>query len=76
MPQVCTQYGPHVLGHFFLTCSLPGFTGRLIVRRLCNHPERSSFTFAIGVRSKAKGEALKRSLGIDDDVPLVEGRGG
>ena len=49
-----------------------GFTGRLIARYLYNHSQRASFTFALGVRSKAKGEALKKSLGIDDTVGLVQ----
>ncbi|KAI0800124.1 Saccharopine dehydrogenase-domain-containing protein [Fomes fomentarius] len=55
-----------------LVLGATGFTGRLIVRRLHNHPEHSSFTFAIGARSKAKGEALINSLGVDSTVPVVE----
>ncbi|KAI0752784.1 Saccharopine dehydrogenase-domain-containing protein [Daedaleopsis nitida] len=49
-----------------------GFTGRLVTRYLYNHPERSSFTFAIGVRSAAKGEALRTSLGLDESVKVVQ----
>ncbi len=56
----------------FVLSRLTGFTGRLIVRRLHNHPEHSSFTFAIGARSKAKGEALLNSLGVQSSVPVVE----
>lgn len=49
----------------------PGYTGCLIVKYLHNHPERSSFTFAIGVRSSQKGDALKKTLGIDVSVRVV-----
>ena len=49
-----------------------GYTGRLVLRTLNEHRQRSSFSFALGVRSKAKGEALKRALGVDDSVPLVQ----
>ena len=49
-----------------------GFTGRLIVRVLHNHRQRSAFSFAIGVRSVPKGNALKKSLGIEDNVPVVQ----
>ncbi|KAI0752778.1 Saccharopine dehydrogenase-domain-containing protein [Daedaleopsis nitida] len=55
-----------------LVLGATGFTGRLITRYLHNHPQRTSFTFALGVRSKSKGEELKRSLGIDDSVTLVQ----
>lgn len=49
-----------------------GFTGRLITQYLYNHPQQSTFTFAIGVRSKAKADTLRQSLGLDDSVPFVE----
>ncbi|OBZ69645.1 hypothetical protein A0H81_10198 [Grifola frondosa] len=49
-----------------------GFTGRLITRYLYNHPQRSSFTLAVGARSKAKLDALKASLRLDDSVLLVQ----
>ncbi|RPD57921.1 hypothetical protein L226DRAFT_538874 [Lentinus tigrinus ALCF2SS1-7] len=55
-----------------LVLGATGFTGRLITRYLYNHPQRNSFTFAIGIRSKAKGEELKKSLGIDDSVSIVQ----
>ncbi|KAI0697401.1 Saccharopine dehydrogenase-domain-containing protein [Cerioporus squamosus] len=55
-----------------LVLGATGFTGRLITRYLYNHPQRASFTFAIGIRNKAKGEELKKSLGIDDSVKLVQ----
>ena len=51
---------------------LIGFTGRLITRYLYDHPQRASFNFALGVRNKSKGEELKKSLGIDDSVALVQ----
>ncbi|KAI1786338.1 Saccharopine dehydrogenase-domain-containing protein [Ganoderma leucocontextum] len=50
-----------------LVLGATGFTGRLIVRYLAKHPQRNTFTFALGVRSKAKGEELKKSVGIADD---------
>ncbi|KAI0752779.1 hypothetical protein C8Q80DRAFT_1148186 [Daedaleopsis nitida] len=37
-----------------------------------NHPQRASFSFAIGARSRSKGEALKAELGVDESVPVVE----
>ncbi|CDO75968.1 hypothetical protein BN946_scf184888.g18 [Trametes cinnabarina] len=49
-----------------------GFTGRLITRYLHNHSQRSSFSLGLGVRSKAKGEQLKRSLGLDDSVQVIQ----
>ncbi|OSC96785.1 hypothetical protein PYCCODRAFT_1378483 [Trametes coccinea BRFM310] len=55
-----------------LVVGATGFTGRLITRYLYNHPQRSSFTLGVGVRSKAKGEELKRSLGLDDRVQLIQ----
>ncbi|KAI8978341.1 Saccharopine dehydrogenase-domain-containing protein [Trametes punicea] len=55
-----------------LVVGATGFTGRLITRYLHNHPQRASFTFAIGVRSKAKGEQLKKSLGLDENVQIVQ----
>lgn len=42
------------------------------MRTLNNHPQRASFTFAIGARSRTKGEALKVELGVDESVPIVE----
>ena len=79
-PQV-SRLRPHHLTECIPTRLIPstgeigpvaGFTGRLITRYLYSHPQRSSFSFALGVRSKAKGEALKRSLGLDDSVQLVQ----
>ncbi|KAI0697402.1 Saccharopine dehydrogenase-domain-containing protein [Cerioporus squamosus] len=55
-----------------LVLGATGFTGRLITRYLHNHPQRSSYTFALGVRSKSKGEDLKKSLGLDDTVVVVQ----
>ncbi|KAI0350608.1 hypothetical protein OH77DRAFT_1430787 [Trametes cingulata] len=55
-----------------LVLGATGYTGRLITRYLYNHPQRSSFTFALGVRSISKGESLKNSLGLDDSVQLVQ----
>ena len=52
--------------------AVAGFTGRLVTRYLHHHPQRSSITFAVGVRSKAKGESLKESLGLDGGVQLVQ----
>ena len=42
------------------------------MRYLAKHPHRNTFTFALGVRSKAKGEELKKAVGIADDgtVPI------
>ncbi|PIL33671.1 hypothetical protein GSI_04294 [Ganoderma sinense ZZ0214-1] len=56
-----------------LVLGATGFTGRLIVRYLAQHPHRNTFTFALGVRSKAKGEELKKVVGIADDgsVPVL-----
>ncbi|TBU27867.1 Saccharopine dehydrogenase-domain-containing protein [Dichomitus squalens] len=57
-----------------LVLGATGFTGRLITRYLASHPQRNSFTFAIGVRSKTKGVELLKSLGIENDgtVRVVE----
>ena len=46
-----------------------GFTGKLIARYLANHPQRasSSFTLALGGRSKDKLKEVARSLGLDTD---------
>ncbi|KAI0645103.1 Saccharopine dehydrogenase-domain-containing protein [Trametes meyenii] len=55
-----------------LVLGATGFTGRLITRYLYNHPQRASFSLAIGVRSKSKGEALQQSLGLDESVKLVQ----
>ncbi|KAI8978342.1 Saccharopine dehydrogenase-domain-containing protein [Trametes punicea] len=49
-----------------------GFTGRLVTRYLNSHPQRASYTLALGVRSKSKGEALKQNLRLADDVGLVQ----
>jgi len=51
-----------------LVLGATGFTGRLIVEYLTQHPERSKFTFAIAARSPPKLEALRKSLGVDDSV--------
>ncbi|TFK88041.1 hypothetical protein K466DRAFT_88124 [Polyporus arcularius HHB13444] len=55
-----------------LVLGATGFTGRLITRYLYNHPQRGAFTFAIGIRSRSKGEELKKSLGLDDSVKIVQ----
>ncbi|KAI0364951.1 hypothetical protein BV20DRAFT_955237 [Pilatotrama ljubarskyi] len=55
-----------------LVLGATGYTGRLITRYLSNHPQRSAFSFALGVRSRTKGESLKKSLGLDDSVQLVQ----
>ncbi|KAI9067472.1 hypothetical protein FKP32DRAFT_1588577 [Trametes sanguinea] len=55
-----------------LVVGATGFTGRLITRYLYNHPQRSSFSLGVGVRSKAKGEELERSLGLDESVQLIQ----
>lgn len=60
------------LGHSLCVCSSSaGFTGRLITLYLYNHPQRASFTFALGVRNTAKGKELLESLNIDDSIRLV-----
>ncbi|KAI0828046.1 Saccharopine dehydrogenase-domain-containing protein [Trametes gibbosa] len=55
-----------------LVLGATGFTGRLITQYLFSHPQRTSFSFAIGVRSRSKGESLRQSLGLDDSVHLVQ----
>ena len=40
------------------------------MRYLANHPHRNTFTFALGVRLKAKGEELKKAVGIADDATV------
>ncbi|KAI0629479.1 Saccharopine dehydrogenase-domain-containing protein [Trametes polyzona] len=55
-----------------LVLGATGYTGRLITQYLYSHPQRSQFTLALGVRSKAKGESLKQSLALDDSVQLVQ----
>ncbi|OSC96784.1 hypothetical protein PYCCODRAFT_1249358 [Trametes coccinea BRFM310] len=49
-----------------------GFAGRLITRYLFNHPQRGSFTLGVGVRSEAKGEALRKALGFDETVLVIQ----
>ena len=44
-----------------------GFTGKLIARYLANHPQRASFTLALGGRSKDKLKEVARSFGMDAD---------
>ncbi|CDO75969.1 hypothetical protein BN946_scf184888.g19 [Trametes cinnabarina] len=54
-----------------LVVGATGFTGRLITRYLLDHPQRTSYTLGIGVRSKSKGKALKKALSLDDSVNIV-----
>jgi len=46
-----------------------GFTGKLVARYLVNHPQRasSSFTLALGGRSRDKLNEVARSLGLNTD---------
>jgi short subunit dehydrogenase-like uncharacterized protein len=46
--------------------------GRLVTRYLSTHPQKSSFTFAIAGRSKAKLDALVKELSLDTErVPVI-----
>lgn len=49
-----------------------GFTGTLITRYLCAHPQRHLFTFAIGARSQSKLDALVQKLDVPSSVQLVQ----
>jgi short subunit dehydrogenase-like uncharacterized protein len=49
-----------------LVLGATGFTGRLIIRYLSHHPQRSAFTFAIGARSPTKVKTLLQDLGLQD----------
>ncbi|KAG8911014.1 hypothetical protein FRC02_006862, partial [Tulasnella sp. 418] len=49
-----------------------GYTGRLVAEYIANHPQRSSFTFAIGGRSKERMEALASKLSLGNDFQLVQ----
>ncbi|KAL6305121.1 Saccharopine dehydrogenase-domain-containing protein [Sparassis latifolia] len=49
-----------------------GYTGRLIARYLCNHPQRATFTLAVAGRSKVRLESLKTSVALDDRVELLQ----
>ena len=42
-----------------------GYTGKLITRYLVSHPERANFKLGIGARTRAKGDALLKSLGVE-----------
>ncbi|CCM04780.1 uncharacterized protein FIBRA_06971 [Fibroporia radiculosa] len=55
-----------------LVLGATGYTGRLIARYLAHHPQRSTFSLALGARSEAKLEALKRDLTLDDSVALIQ----
>jgi len=49
-----------------------GFTGGLIARYLSFHPQRTQFTLAFGGRSEKKLAQVVNSLGLNDDVGLVQ----
>jgi short subunit dehydrogenase-like uncharacterized protein len=57
-----------------LVLGATGFTGRLIIRYLSQHPLRGAFTFAIGARSPTKVKALLQDLGLvhDSSIPIVQ----
>ncbi|KAJ6578916.1 Saccharopine dehydrogenase-domain-containing protein [Mycena vulgaris] len=47
-----------------------GFTGRLITKYLSNHQDSSSFTLALGARSKSRLDDLVSKLGLGSAVQL------
>lgn len=49
---------------------LPGYTGRLAVQYLYNHPQRPSFTLGICARSRGKVAELRRDLDLDSSVKV------
>lgn len=51
---------------------MPGFTGRLVVEYLTQHPERSSFTLSIAARSRSKLEELKTALGLEEHIQILQ----
>ncbi|KAL4246225.1 Saccharopine dehydrogenase-like oxidoreductase [Abortiporus biennis] len=51
-----------------LVIGATGYTGRLIVEYLNNHPERSSFTFGIAGRSRTKLDGLVSKLQLSAGV--------
>lgn len=57
---------------FDLIHNLKGFTGRLITQYLYSHPDRSSFSLALGARSQSKLAQLKQELGLDDSVKTFQ----
>ncbi|TDL16442.1 hypothetical protein BD410DRAFT_622891 [Rickenella mellea] len=55
-----------------LVLGATGFTGRIVTRYLHTHPNRSSFSFAIGGRSRSKLSALVDELKLDESVEVIE----
>ncbi|KAK7691924.1 hypothetical protein QCA50_005329 [Cerrena zonata] len=55
-----------------LVLGATGFTGRLITQYLYSHPDRSSFSLALGARSQHKLAQLKQELGLDDSVKTFQ----
>ncbi|KZV89417.1 hypothetical protein EXIGLDRAFT_771765 [Exidia glandulosa HHB12029] len=54
-----------------LVLGATGFTGKLIVKYLSSHPEKSTFRLGVTVRSKIKGDALLAQLGLAEDSVTV-----
>jgi len=48
-----------------------GYTGKLIVKYLASHPERANFKLGVSARSRAKGDALLKSLSVDPSHATV-----
>jgi len=55
-----------------LVLGATGFTGRLIVQYLADHPERSSFSLGIAARSRVKLHELKQRLQLDDTIYTLQ----
>ncbi|KAF9445482.1 hypothetical protein P691DRAFT_777529 [Macrolepiota fuliginosa MF-IS2] len=49
-----------------------GYTGRLITRYLSVHPQRKSFTFAVGARSSAKLQVLLEEFNLQSSIRTVQ----
>ncbi|KAH9846480.1 Saccharopine dehydrogenase-domain-containing protein [Lenzites betulinus] len=49
-----------------------GLTGQRIIQYLASHPQRTSFSLAIGVRSQSQDASLRKSLGLDESVQVLQ----
>jgi len=54
-----------------LVLGATGFTGQLVTRYLNEHPDRTSFTFALAARSKSKLNALVENLQLNAQIPMM-----
>jgi len=57
-----------------LVLGATGLTGKLVVRYLANHPQRSTFSFGIAGRSEQKLKALVKELSLGACLPFSSSR--